>query len=113
MLAWLRRRLSRAGIRSKRGTLNLGEIGKLARSDPAVWILTQERARLDYLAAKEAYERCKTRRAYQRAMDRLLQLQSTNAIVTSLINEHTLEQILHQPLKAVSPAEAAGARRSA
>lgn len=113
MLAWLRRRLSRAGFRSKRGTLNLGEIGKLARSDPAVWILTQERARLDYLAAKEEYERCKTRRAYQRAMDRLLQLQSTNAIVTALINEQTLEQMLRPSLEAVTPAEPAGARRNA
>src|SRR5947209_15690322 len=98
MLAWLIRRVFRAGIRSKRGVIDLGEMGKLARSGPAVWILTQEKARLDYLAAKEEYLRVKTRRAYKRFTDRLLQLQSTNAIITSLINEHTLEQMLVQPL---------------
>jgi hypothetical protein len=94
MLAWLIRRVCRAGVRSKRGVIDLGEMGKLARSDAAVWILTQERARLDYLAAKEEYERTKTGRAYKRFTDRLLQLQSTNAVITSLINEHTLEQML-------------------
>src|SRR2546425_12828771 len=97
MFAWLRKRLPRAAIRSKRGVIDLGEMGKLARSGPAVWILTQEKARLDYLAAKEEYLRVKTRRAYKRFTDRLLQLQSTNAIITSLINEHTLEQMLVQP----------------
>jgi hypothetical protein len=109
MLAWLMRRLFRAGIRSKRGVINLGEMGKLARSGPAVWILTQERARLEYLAAKEEYERLRTRRGYKRFMDRLLQLQSTNAIITALINEHQLEQMLKTSLSSRS----ADVRRSA
>ncbi len=113
MLAWLMRRLFRAGIRSKRGVIDLGGMGKFARSGPAVWILTQEKARLDYLAAKEEYERVKTRRAYKRFMDRLLQLQSTNALITSLINEHWLEQMLLPALKASPSADKADARRSA
>jgi hypothetical protein len=100
MLAWLIRRFCRGGIRSKRGVIDMGEMGKLARAEPAVWILTQEKARLEYLAAKEEYERYKTGRAYKRFTDRLLQLQSTNAIITSLINEHTLEQMLLQAPKA-------------
>src|SRR5260370_32062170 len=64
MLAWLWRRVSRAGIRSKRGKVDLGQVGKLARSGPAVWILTQEKAPLDYLASKEEFERVKTKRAF-------------------------------------------------
>src|SRR5437868_13221743 len=113
MLAWLIRRLFRAGIRSKRGVIDLGEMGELARSGPAVWILTQEKARLDYLAAKEEYERFKTRRAYKRFTDRLLQLQSTNAVITSLINEHTLEQMLLQAPKDSPSTMRSDARRSA
>jgi hypothetical protein len=112
MLAWLKRRVFRPGIRSRRGVIDLGDVGKLARAEPAVWILTQEKARLDYLAAKEEYERCKTRRAYIRFTDRLLQLQSTNAIITALINEHTLEQML-QPLKGSPLVETAGTRKNA
>src|SRR5207244_7624812 len=96
MLAWLIRRVFRAGIRSKRGMIDLGEMGKLARAGPAVWILTQEKARLTYLAAKEEYERSKTQRAYRRLSDCLLQLQSTNAVTTALMNEHALEQMLLQ-----------------
>jgi hypothetical protein len=113
MLAWLISRLFRAGVRSKRGVIDLGEMGKLARSGAAVWILTQEKARLDYLAAKEEYERRKTRRAYKRFTDRLLQLQSTNAIITALINEQTLEQMLLQPRKTLPGADTADIRRSA
>ena len=114
MLAWIMRHLFLAGLRSKRGLIDLGEMGKLARSDPGVWILTQEKARLDYLAAKEEYERFKTGRAYKRFTDRLLQLQSTNAVITALINEHTLEQILLHGAKTSSPSTTpADARRSA
>jgi hypothetical protein len=109
MLAWLMRRLFRAGIRSKRGVIDLGEMGKLARSGPGVWILTQEKARLQYLAAKEEYERFRSRRGYKRFMDRLLQLQSTNAIITALINEHQLEQMV----KTSPGCRAADVRRSA
>jgi hypothetical protein len=87
--------------------------GAFARSDPAVWILTQEKARLDYLAAKEEYERFKTGRAYKRFTDRLLQLQSTNAVITSLINEHTLEQMLLQAPKSPPSSTRTDARRSA
>jgi hypothetical protein len=100
----------RAGVRSKRRRIDLGEMGKLGRGDPAVWILTQERARLEYLAAKEQYEHSRTRRAYKHFADRLLHLQSTNAIITALINEHTLDQMLHQAQANSAPA---GARRSA
>jgi len=106
MLTWLMTRLSRAGVRSRRGKMQLGDLGRLARSGPAVWILTQEKARLNYLAAKEEYERRRSRRAYKRLTDHLLQLQSTNAIITSLINEHFLERAL----VSAPPAEA---RRSA
>jgi hypothetical protein len=110
MLAWFVRRLFRAGVRSKRRRIDLGEMGKLGRGDPAVWILTQERARLEYLAAKEEYERSRNKRAYKHFADRLLQLQSTNAIISALINEHSLEQLL---LQAQANATSAGVRRSA
>jgi hypothetical protein len=110
MLAWIARQLFRAGVRSKRRRIDLGEMGKLGRGDPAVWILTQERSRLEYLAAKEEYERSRSRRAYKHFADRLLQLQSTNAIITALINEHTLEHIL---LHEQADSAATGARRSA
>jgi len=113
MVAWLIRHLFRAGLRSKRGVIDLGEMGKLARSDPGVWSLTQEKARLEYLAAKEEYERFQTWRAYKRFLDRLLQLQSTNAIITALINERTLEDMLLRQLKSSPNTDTAEARRSA
>jgi hypothetical protein len=113
MWAWFRKRLSRAGIQSKRAPIPIGDMGRFVRSGPAAWILMQEKARLHYLAAKEEYERCKTRRTYKRLTDRLLQLQSTNAIITSLLNEHLLEQLIVHARKSSSKEKMADARGEA
>ena len=48
---------------------------------------------LEYLAAKEQYERQRSWRSFQHLMERLLQLQSTNAIIQSLMQERLLEQM--------------------
>ena len=93
MLYWLLERVLHRGFKSQRGILRLGELADLARTDRSAWFLTQEKARLDYLAAKETYEKTGTWRAFQGVLERLLQLQSTNAIIQSLINEHLLEQL--------------------
>jgi hypothetical protein len=113
MLAWLIRRLFHGGVRSKRGTISLGEVGQLARAGPVVWILIQEKTRLEYLAAKEEYERFRTRRAYKQLTERFLQLQSTNAIITSLINEYQLERLSVPAVKPSPSTEPLEARRSA
>jgi hypothetical protein len=107
MIYWLLRRVLRRGFRSKRGILRLGELADLARADASAWFLMQEKARLEYLAAKEEYERSRTWRAFQRTLEELLQLQSTNAVIQSLINEHALEQLAAKSKRSTDPESAA------
>jgi hypothetical protein len=80
--------------RSRRDIVKLGPaLEDLARAGVAGWLVAQEQARLDYLAAKETYERSGSRRALRRARERLLSLQSTSAVIQSLLNEHALERL--------------------
>jgi hypothetical protein len=56
--------------------------------------MAQEKARLDYLAAKEKHVRAGSIASFDDLLERLLQLQSTNAIVQALLNEHQLERVV-------------------
>src|SRR5438876_8007482 len=73
---------------------HLGDLEALARSGPAAWLMAQEKARLDYLAARETYARTVCSDSFAIMQERLLQLQSTNAVVQALLNEHYLERLL-------------------
>jgi hypothetical protein len=90
MFYWLLQRVLHRGFRSRRGNIVLRNLDALAGNDAGAWAIAQESARLDYLAAKEEYERLHSWRSFQRAMERLLQLHSTNAVIQSLINERLL-----------------------
>ncbi len=84
-----RRVFRRAGLEPPI-VIQLGELEVLARSGPAAWLLAQERARLDFLAAQA---RAKTggEQAQDAMLEKLIQLQATNALVQSLVNEYHLE----------------------
>jgi hypothetical protein len=98
MFLWLWRRLFRRGFASQRDYLHLTTgLEDLVRSGVAGWLLAQEKARLDYLAAKDAYEQRGSGRELDLLLERLLQLQSTNAVIQALLNEHHLEQLLREP----------------
>jgi hypothetical protein len=94
MIYWLLERVFHRGFSSQKGILGLGQMDQLARSGTAAWALAQEKARLEYLAAKENYEKRPTWDSFSLTMERLLQLQSTNAIIQSLINEYLLDQMM-------------------
>jgi hypothetical protein len=101
------------GFRSQRGILRLGELAELGRGGSSAWALTQEKARLEYLAAKEAYEKTPTWRAFRLAMEHLIQLHSTNAVVGSLLNEYLLEQLAARSPQTGQSDETAASRRCA
>jgi hypothetical protein len=90
MFYWLLQRVLYRGFRSRRGIVGMNNLDAMAGADTGAWAIAQEKARLDYLAAKEEYERLRSWRSFQRVMERLLQLHSTNAIVQALINERLL-----------------------
>jgi hypothetical protein len=95
MVLWMLNCLLRRGFQSQRGVSGLGsELENLARSGTAAWLLAQERARLEFLAAKEAYCESGSWRALGRLLTRLLALNSTNAVVQALLNEHLAERLL-------------------
>jgi hypothetical protein len=112
MLHWLLNPFFRRGFASRRGRHYLRELDHLARSGAASWLLAQERARLEYLAAKEAYGTRRTWANLQCMLDRLLKLSSTNALVQSLLNEQAIERRIAEA-QAASPGEQAAARRCA
>jgi hypothetical protein len=93
MLHWIFNYLLRRGFKSRREIVRLGQLEDLARSSTGAWVLTQEKARLEYLAAKECFEKTRSGPDLERALISLLQLTSTNAVIQSLINEHLLEQL--------------------
>jgi hypothetical protein len=94
MVRWLIKRIFRRGFHAQREALPLGALEELARGGTAAWLLAQERARLDYLAAQEDYTKSGSWAALGRLLVRLLRLSSTNALVQSLLNEHALERQL-------------------
>ena len=83
MFNWLLDQLVRRGFDSRRSSLYLKEMDSLARSGAAAWLLAQERARLDYLAAKEAYCETGTWAAFQRLLERLRPRQPRVALLTA------------------------------
>jgi hypothetical protein len=113
MIYWLLERVLHRGFKSRRCILGLGQMENLARSGMAAWSMAQEKARLDFLAAKEEYDHLRSWRSFQRLMERLLQLQCTNALVQSLLNEHFLEQLHHKEQQAAATSETPTARRCA
>jgi len=94
MLRWLWRRCFSWPVEWQRSIVELSDLEALARSGLAGMLLAQEKARLDYLRAREGYERGRCRETRNRMNDRLANLQATNAVVQSLLNEHLLEQRL-------------------
>ena len=85
---------------SERGIMHLQEMESLGHTGVAGWLLAQERARLDYIAAKDAMIQRGAWRGLPTVWQRLWQLQSTNAIVQSLLNEHQMERLLARAKKA-------------
>jgi hypothetical protein len=77
---------------------SLEELGSgletLARSGAGGWLLAQERARLEFIAARERFAKSGTEDALQAMLLRLYHLESTNAVVQALINEQQLEKML-------------------
>jgi hypothetical protein len=103
MLFRLFRKVFYRGFQSPRHILDLGDLEKLAQGSPASWLLAQEKSRLEYLAAKEAFHNQPVSKSFDEMLEKLLQLQSTNALVQSLLNEHQIEQMLaEEPANAAS-----------
>jgi hypothetical protein len=94
MLYWLFERVLRRAFKSRKDVLVLDELESLARAGTAGWLMAQEQARLRYLAAMEKYQELPHWGAFEVMMKRLLELQSTSAVVQSLLNEHFLNQLL-------------------
>jgi|SRR6516225_8182881 hypothetical protein len=113
MIYWLLKRVLRRGFQSRRGRAPLEDREILARSGIASWILAQEKARLEYVAAKEHFEHRASWHAFQRVLERLLRLQSTNAVIQSLINEHSLEEMQARVLKQSAPPDSPAGRKCA
>jgi hypothetical protein len=57
-------------------------------------LLAQEKARLDFLGAREAFERSPCHATQHRMEACLGHLQATDAVVQSLLNEQQIEQRL-------------------
>ena len=78
----------------QRSIVELRDLEALARLGLAGMLLAQEKARLDFTRAREEFERDSSRAARDRVDECLTRLQATNAVVQSLLNEHSLEQRL-------------------
>lgn len=98
----LKRLFSRPPVVSK-PLFRLGALEILARSGPAGWILAQEKARLEFVEARETYAGMPSEPNFERLTDALFHLQSTNAIVQALINEQHLERMAAEEFQ--TPAE--------
>jgi hypothetical protein len=94
LLFRLWRRVFHQAMQSPHNIAHLGALEALARSGPAAWLMAQEKARLEYLAAKDSFARSGQNGAFDLLLERLLQLQSTNAVVQALLNEHYLERMI-------------------
>ena len=96
-LLWrLWRRTFHRAFQSPHEIAHLGALESLARSGPAAWLMAQEKARLDYLAAKDSFVHSGRSDAFDLLLERLLQLQSTSAVIQALLNEHHLERLLSE-----------------
>ena len=97
-------RLFRKQVVWQRSIVDLAGLNDLARTGLAGLLLAQEKARLDFVRAREAQQRNPGRTNHDRMQASLLHLQATNAVVQSLLNERTLgERLAAEP----SPEEVA------
>jgi hypothetical protein len=87
-------RLFRKPVVWQRSIVELAGLNDLARTGLAGLLLAQEKARLDFVRVREAYERDASRANQERMQDSLMHLQATNAVVQSLLNERALEERL-------------------
>jgi hypothetical protein len=94
MIRWLWRRLFPRPTLWHRSLVELRDMESLARSGLAGMLLAQEKARLEYLQARETYERQPNQTSLDRMYNQLHHLQATNAVVQSLIHEQHLEQLI-------------------
>jgi hypothetical protein len=113
MFLWLLNRVFHGGARSRRGVAPMHNLENLARSGTAAWLLAQERARLDFLGAKEAYCAQGSWLTFVRMLRQLLQLNCTNAVINALLNEHAVEQILAAQARGCPGREAFALRKPA
>jgi len=97
MLRWLWRWLFRRPVVWQRSIVEVRDLEALSRTGLAGMLLAQEKARLDYLNAREAYDGDRNAAALARLQVHLFHLQATNAIVQSLLNEHHIEHLLTTP----------------
>jgi hypothetical protein len=98
MILWALNLVFRRGFKPQRGGRGLdGDLQNLAKSGTAAWLLAQERARLEFVAALEAYGETASWRALGHVLTRLVALHSTNGVVQALMNEHALERQLAEP----------------
>jgi hypothetical protein len=98
----------RLGLESFQQSLDLGSIEDLARSGVGGWLLAQEKARLDFTAARESFSRTNDLDSFRVLLARLIRLHSTNALVHSLMNERAVEQFIANSIKNGSELSAAG-----
>ena len=110
MFHWLVNWLVRRAFRSRRGSFPVRELESLARSGTAAWLLAQQRARVEYLAAKERCCTSPTWATFRQMLERLAQLSSTNALVHALLNEQALERLLAEAQPQPAPPEPATRR---
>ena len=94
MLRWLWRRLSHRPVVWQRSIVEVRDLETLARTGLAGMLLAQEKARLDFVSAREACECNQGPGAMDRVQESLVHLQTTNAVVQALLNEHQIEQLL-------------------
>jgi hypothetical protein len=113
MLYWLFQKILSHGFRSRKGVLSLGDTENIARSGTASWVLTQEKARQDYLRAKAGFDQTRSWESFEVMMEYLLALHSTNAIIQALMNEHLLNNLLLKEVKERGDLDQAAARRCA
>jgi hypothetical protein len=95
MFRWFWRQLLRRRCVTPRSLEELGSgLEALARTGAGGWLLAQERARLEFIAARERFVRQGSEDALQAMLLRLYHLESTNAVVQSLLNEQRLEAMV-------------------
>jgi hypothetical protein len=87
------------GFQSFQQSMDLGSIESLARSGVGGWLLAQEKARLEFVAAREEFSRRNDMNSFQMLLARLLRLHSTNALVQALVNERAAERLLAASLE--------------
>src|SRR5947208_1876516 len=95
MIFWLLERVFRRGFASRRRSAGVGSLEDLARSGAAAWLLAQEHARLEFLAAKETYERTGRRRDFGGEARVRAELSEAVDLLVSLRWDGPVARLLH------------------